>query len=209
MLKGGPNWTASHPMWGLSDAEIFSRWESHGADCRARGTLFHSCIERSLNGEAPTDDWPPEYFSGYEKFASALPSTLRPYRSEWRIFSKSSRIAGTIDAAFMADDGTLELYDWKRTASIPRTNDYRTGLNAMSVHPDCKGVRYFLQLNLYRAILERDWGFSVSRMCVVGFHPGNADMDKAGCILKFSDGLFSSPAEGGIQQMLLQYLSRL
>ena len=167
LLKAGRRWNESHEMWGLDDAEIMRRWRAHGDECSALGTAMHAAIERRLLGGA--EPFPEQ--AGYEAFLASLPEGAAPYRAEWRVFSKRARVAGTIDAVFRLGDGTLALFDWKRTPGIAVDDAYRTGLGVMDKYPGSKGYRYFLQLNLYKAILEREYGLSVSVVAVVAFHP--------------------------------------
>ena len=172
LLKGGRRWNESHELWGLDDEAILRRWREHGDECSTLGTAMHASIEQLILGGNPADDGPSfAEAAGYRNFLSTLPPGSAPLRAEWRIFCKRARVAGTIDAVFRFSDGTLGIFDWKRTPSIAVEDNFRTGIGVMEKYPGSKGYKYFLQLNLYKAILEREYGLSVSVMAVVAFHP--------------------------------------
>jgi len=74
---------------------------------------------------------------------------------------------------FANDDGTLMIYDWKRSKGINKTNgwgDFST-TECISHLPDSNFWHYALQLNTYRGILERNYGCRVSAMRLVCLHP--------------------------------------
>ena len=169
LLKGGRRWNESHEMWGLDDDEILRRWRLHGDECSTLGTAMHASIEQTLLGNAECDDF--AEVEGYKKFRQELPVGATPLRAEWRVFCKRARVAGTIDAVFRLPDGTVAIFDWKRTPAIAVEDSFRTGVGIMEKYPGSKGYKYFLQLNMYRAILEREYGLTVSVMAVVAFHP--------------------------------------
>lgn len=120
-------------------------------------------------------------------------SYLEPFRSEWVVWDEDWHIAGTIDAVVKdIRDDTYWILDWKRV---------RTGLEAdleatrwgyiqeddewlepvkfwakkmpapMDDLYNTKYWNYSLQLNLYRAILEKNYGVHISGMMLVQFHP--------------------------------------
>ena len=65
------------------------------------------------------------------------------------------------------------LVDWKRTKHLQEkyTNPWRTLSHPLEHLPESQGVKYRLQLNLYRFILEKYYGYVVSSMLVVCLHP--------------------------------------
>ena len=67
----------------------------------------------------------------------------------------------------------LRLFDWKRTKNLSDefTNPYRSLLPPLSHLPDATGVKYCLQLNVYKHILQKHYGATVSGMFVVCLHP--------------------------------------
>ncbi len=51
------------------------------------------------------------------------------------------------------------------------TNDFQSGLGPLAHLPDCNYWHYSLQLNVYRYILERYYGLTISDMYLVILHP--------------------------------------
>jgi len=103
---------------------------------------------------------------------------IRPYRQEWPVFDLDLNIAGTIDLVCREDDGSFTIYDWKRTgrvvdaAGVPLTEGFngKTGFNGIHL-PDTPFYHYCIQQNLYRYMLQRDYGISVGGMNLVVLCP--------------------------------------
>ena len=122
-----------------------------------------------------TDNEPKEWLYFLE-FVKDHP-TLKPYRTEWMIFDEDLKLAGSIDMVYENPDGTLSIYDWKRSKEISKINSWnKTALNPIISHlPDTNFWHYALQLNTYKAILERKYGKTVSNLCLVRLHPDNTE----------------------------------
>jgi len=73
------------------------------------------------------------------------------------------------------DDGTLMIYDWKRSKGIDKTNGWnKTATTECISHlPDSNFWHYALQLNTYKTIIERNYGKRVSHLFLVRLHPDN------------------------------------
>ena len=103
---------------------------------------------------------------------------IRPYRQEWPVFDLDLNIAGTIDLVCREDDGSFTIYDWKRSgrvvdaAGVPLTEGFngKTGFNGIHL-PDTPFYHYCIQQNLYRYMLQRDYGISVGGMNLVVLCP--------------------------------------
>lgn len=103
---------------------------------------------------------------------------IRPYRQEWPIYDLELNIAGTVDMICREDDGSFTIYDWKRSgkvvdaAGVPLTEGFngKTGFNGISL-PDTPFYHYCIQQNLYRYMLQRDYGISVGGMNLVVLCP--------------------------------------
>jgi ATP-dependent exoDNAse (exonuclease V) beta subunit len=82
-------------------------------------------------------------------------------------------MAGTIDLVCACPDGTYEIYDWKRSNKVNPTevNRWASGLNGLEHLTDTSYSHYCLQQNLYRYMLERNYGIRISRMNLVVLHP--------------------------------------
>jgi hypothetical protein len=108
------------------------------------------------------------YFKAFERDV-----TFQPFRTEWRVFDADARMAGTLDFVCKCSDGTYEIYDWKRSNKIDpnERNRWANGLNGLEHLTDTSYIHYCLQQNLYRYMLEKNYGIKVSRMNLVVLHP--------------------------------------
>ena len=103
---------------------------------------------------------------------------IRPYRQEWPIYDLELNIAGTVDMICREDDGSFTIYDWKRSgkvvdaAGVPLTEGFngKTGFNGISL-PDTPFYHYCIQQNLYRYMLQKDYGIRVGGMNLVVLCP--------------------------------------
>lgn len=163
-------------------------WECKGAVASQAGTFLHKQIEDYLNGKEMPEltcsvcyegefvkcnelldikrEW--SYFKAFER---ATPFV--PFRTEWRVYDADARIAGTLDFVCECADGTYEIYDWKRSNKIDphEVNRWASGLNGLEHLTDTSYVHYCLQQNLYRYMLQKNYGIKVSRMNLVVLHP--------------------------------------
>jgi hypothetical protein len=72
-------------------------------------------------------------------------------------------------------DGTLSIYDWKRSKNITRINNFnKFALPPQLCHlPDSNFWHYSLQLNIYRKILEEKYGKTITGLYLICIHPDN------------------------------------
>lgn len=172
----------------LEAAKLREVWESKGAVASQAGTFLHKQIEDYLNGKQTPEllcdvcykgnyvkveqaidisrEW--SYFKAFERDV-----TFQPFRTEWRVFDADARMAGTLDFVCKCSDGTYEIYDWKRSNKIDpnERNRWANGLNGLEHLTDTSYIHYCLQQNLYRYMLEKNYGIKVSRMNLVVLHP--------------------------------------
>ena len=183
-------WGPDHKYWGQTAEQIKASWKSNGDAISGAGTSLHERIEHfmndncyqfvysqkqlyenySINNKDKVDEaveW--EYFL---QFVKDHPE-LTPYRTEWMIFDEDLKLAGSIDMVYENPDGTLSIYDWKRSKDISKINVWnKFAINPLICHmPDSNFWHYALQLNTYKAILERKYGKQVTKLCLVRLHP--------------------------------------
>lgn len=161
-------------------AEVLKReWEAKAQAARDLGTLMHDRIEKHYLGIG-SDGWLTDpTFRHFDEFTRHY--SLHPYRSEWPVFIEEYALAGTVD--FLADngDGTLDLWDWKRSSklvdSLGRVIDSNrwggTALPPLQHVPDTSYHHYMLQLSIYRYILETKYGLRIRGAHLGVFHPDN------------------------------------
>lgn len=156
---------------GKSTSQIKKGWEL----ARRNGELLHRTIEIGLNkGEVAVDERIEYEFNHVmEWYKKKQENGWAAYRTEWVVYDESLKVAGTIDAVFQDSEGQFHLVDWKRCKSINR-HSYRNARCKMQgfTHVlDCNYNKYALQLNIYRYILERNYGIKIATMRIVNFHP--------------------------------------
>jgi hypothetical protein len=107
-------------------------------------------------------------------FVKATP-TFKPYRTEWMIYDTELKIAGSIDMIYENDDGTLSIYDWKRVKEIVKTTNFNKYALVEEIDhlPDTNFWHYSLQLNTYKALIEKNYGKKVKELFLVKLHPEN------------------------------------
>ena len=156
----------------MSKEEIQEQWKQNGQTASAAGTKLHYDIECFYNGKLP-DNASIEY-QYFLKFHRTIGSALTPFRTEWMIWDKDLKFAGSIDMVYKDENGLLQIYDWKRCKEIKKTNRWRCANTECIEHlPDSNFWHYSLQLNTYKAILEKNYGVKVSKMYLVCLHPNN------------------------------------
>lgn len=189
-MMSGPNWKEGHKYWGMTAEQIKSQWTNNGAAVSGAGTDMHYNIECFMNcpllskgytqgdilkcskgnfkvGPNESIEW--KYFL---KFVADYPN-LKPYRTEWMIYDETLKLAGSIDMVYENEDGTLSIFDWKRSKSITKTSDYNkfAVTQCISHLPDTNFWHYSLQLNTYKAIIEKHYGKRVTQLALVRLHP--------------------------------------
>ena len=190
MMKG-KGWKEGHKYWGLSKEQIKSQWNSNRDAVAGAGTDLHFEIECfnnnrrfkfsytnkelyemyiSTNREKLLTkplEW--QYFINFVKDHPHL----KPYRTEWLVYNEDIKISGSIDMVYENPDGTLSIYDWKRSKNITRINNFnKFALPPQICHlPDSNFWHYALQLNTYKAILEQKYNKKIKDVFLVRLHP--------------------------------------
>jgi len=121
------------------------------------------------------------------------------------IYDKELKLAGSIDMIFENEDGNLEIYDWKRCKEIKKDNAWGKAKTPCINHlPDTNFWHYSLQLNTYKAIIEKNYGKKVVNMCLVCLHPDNKNND----FLRFEVPDLSSEIKALFEYKLLEIKDR-
>ena len=167
-------WGPAHKHWGKTKEQIKQEWKDNGNAASTAGTKMHydiECYYNDMEVEVEEDcvEW--QYF---EKFEEEWGQHMKPWRTEWMIWDDKLKFAGSIDMTFLNDDGTIEIYDWKRSVGIKKENRWQSATTPCIEHlPDCNFYHYSLQLNTYKALLEKNYGVKVKGMYLVCLHPNN------------------------------------
>jgi hypothetical protein len=180
-------WGPGHKYWPLTAEQIKASWNVNRDAAAGSGTGLHERIENFMNNKCVIThrelyenykienngkkdeaiEW--DYFINFVKDHPEL----TPYRTEWMIFDEELKMAGSIDMVYENADGTLSIYDWKRCKEIISVNNWnKFATNSLISHiPDTNFWHYALQLNTYKAILERKYDKKVTKLCLVRLHP--------------------------------------
>ena len=171
-MMNSSRWTSSK-YYGMTREEIKQAWDKNRDEAASAGTKMHYDIECYYN-QCPRENDSIEY--GYFKAFLRDYGHLVPYRTEWMVYHKELKLAGSIDMVYRNEkDGTLLIYDWKRCRDIKKVNPWgKFATTACIEHlPDTNYWHYCLQLNVYKAILEEKYGVFVSELYLVCMHPDN------------------------------------
>ena len=188
MMKG-KNWNPENKYWGMTAEEIKKKWSQDGLKAASLGTALHYAIECFMNieekkvDEEPTNQMVCNFdnlvytsaeWSYFLEFIKAFPH-LKPYRTEWRVYDEDIKLAGSIDMVYENEDGTLSIYDWKRCKEISKTSAFKKHAKTACINyiPDTNFWHYSLQLNTYKAILERKYGKIIKDLYLVQLHEEN------------------------------------
>jgi len=153
--------TATHPNYAdISPQKLVEEWDAVAWE----GTFIHAEVENFLKEN--TEPTHPKSMAAIEWLKkNILESDKYDIFSEVIVYSKELSLAGTIDILLhdKAND-TYKLLDWKTNKKI----DSRSFQNRMGNHEatsnlmDCNYFHYSIQLSLYRFLLEKYYGLTVS-----------------------------------------------
>lgn len=192
-MMSSKSWKAGHKYWGLTADGIKDLWNSKRDDAAGAGTHLHYEIECFMNSNVLRFEYThlellqqhnilikydKRYFDfGVEwnyflKFVADFPQ-LKPYRTEWTVYHEELKLAGSIDMVYENPDGSLSIYDWKRSADIIKVNAWNKCAITKEIDwmPDSNFWHYSLQLNAYKMILETKYGKVVKDLYLVRLHP--------------------------------------
>lgn len=198
-MMAGKNWNEDNKYWNMTPDEIKSLWNNNGKAVSGAGTDLHFNIEQFMNQwlvdeddafidcdhemlldcyheDMAADDCVIKNDSEEWKYFLSFVNdhrNFKPYRTEWMVYDERLKIAGSIDMVYQNPDGSVDIYDWKRAKEINVTNNFgETGVSmALSHIPNTNFWHYSLQLNIYKAILERNYGVRVRDLYLVQLHP--------------------------------------
>lgn len=167
------NWSNS-TYYGMTADEIKAIWNKNRDNAAGAGTKMHYDIECFYN-KCPNENTSVEY-SYFMNFVRDF-SELKAYRTEWIVYHEELKLAGSIDMVFENPDGTLAIYDWKRSKEIVKNNRFGKWSTTDCINhlPDTNFWHYSLQLNVYKAIIEEKYGKRVTDLYLVCLHPNNGN----------------------------------
>ena len=169
MMKS-QNWKNSK-YYGKTKEQIKKMWSDNGKEASNAGTKMHFDIECFYNNLEVKNN--SIEFCYFKKFYNDF-KHLIPYRTEWMVYDIELKISGSIDMVFIDKNGNLRIFDWKRSKEIKKSNKWEKSRTKCISHiPDSNFWHYCFQLNMYKAIIERNYNKRVIEMCIVCLHPDN------------------------------------
>lgn len=174
----------------VPQGQVLEEWDAKGTCSRDVGTFMHQQIENHYKGFSYQQEFSFKYEGKYVHIEDRISLELeymqfmeflknhkfKPFRTEWAIYDEELKIAGTIDMIHRRGN-VFDIYDWKRSHRIvdllgnPITkNDYgEKGLGELCQIDDTPYWHYCIQQNLYRYILEKNYGIKIEKMYLVVF----------------------------------------
>ena len=173
-ILSGSKWMnePSYKYYQKTKQEILQMWEDKRDSAAKAGTKLHydiECYYNNCSNENNSIEY--QYFNNFVK---DFPD-LKPFRTEWMVYYEEYKLSGSIDMIFENEDGTLQIYDWKRSKEISKTNSWNKYAitECIDYLPDCNYWHYCLQLNIYKYILEKKYNKKVTDLYLVCLHPDN------------------------------------
>lgn len=168
--------------FGKTKEDVITMW----LEGTKAGTIMHKHIEDFWNGIYTVDDiYDKTKFGNFEgMYKWMLVNHLEPYRTEWMIYDSDHDIAGSIDfVAINKKTGKFWLLDWKRCTEL-RINSFKgkSGNGVCSDIEDCNGNHYQLQVNLYKYIIEKNYGIQIEHCIIVNLHPDKPNPEVLICV---------------------------
>lgn len=158
---------------GISTDDILAEWEAKRNDSANKGMALHETIDNYYNNKSHNSDT--KEFRHFLSFKQRFRGMI-PYRSEWRIFDEDLLVAGTIDMVYKKEDGSLYMFDWKRSEKVVnhdgtiKNDKYQFAFGELGHLGDSSFNRYCLQQNIYKAILEKRYKQKISSMNLLVMH---------------------------------------
>jgi len=169
-ILNGSKWAndPDYAYYKMTREEMRELWHKNAKNSSDLGTELHNDIEKYYNGmDVPNQSVEYGFFKLFLKDFD-----LKPYRTEWMIYHEEMMLTGTVDMLYENPDGTLQIYDWKRSKEIKfETYNNYSKTPCISHLPNTNFWHYSLQLNMYRTILEQKYEKQITDMYLVIMHP--------------------------------------
>ncbi|MDN3205651.1 hypothetical protein [Algoriphagus sediminis] len=161
---------------GRTEEDVLEEFLKNRDEAAEKGTHLHEQIENFLKGEAYESDF--KEFDMFKEFYKDI-VVSRGFifvEAEKKILLERYNIAGTVDALFKKPDSEeYMIVDWKRSKKLvidgyPKKYGYGYGLSELSHLDNSSYYKYALQQNIYRNILQNNYGLSISSMNLIVLH---------------------------------------
>lgn len=158
------------------EQEVLDEFIRNRDEAAEKGTHLHAQIEKFLKGEEHDSD-----FKEFIMFQNFYAEVIERHEFEFQkaekiILHPEYNVAGMIDALFKKPSADEHIIlDWKRSKKLvidghPRKFGYGYALSELSDLDNSSYYKYSLQQNLYRYILETQYGYKISSMKLIVLH---------------------------------------
>lgn len=148
-------------------------WKRNGKEASEDGTAMHADIEKNFLKQQLKNPDSKEFklfLKFWEQIKVAYPQ-FTPYRPEWIVYDEDIGLCGSIDLVLSDNNGNVIIIDWKRTKEIKFENRWQKAAAPFQNYDDCNYLKYSLQLNFYRHMLENKYNKRAVGMLIVVLHP--------------------------------------
>lgn len=174
------------PYSGMTRQQIKDDWSSKGETATFLGSKFHLKLPETYYNNEPLEDDPDlvEFRPKFMKFVEDH-QHLTAYRTEFMVYDTELKLTGSIDMIFKEKDGSLSIYDWKVSKGIEIG---KPKFPKKSHHPVLKKYfdnnysHYSMQLNVYKYILEKNYGFKIKDLYLIRFYHDVDTYEKIKCL---------------------------
>lgn len=161
---------------GLTEEDVLNEFLANRDEAAEKGTLMHEQIENFLKGNNYEDN--SIEFKHFKRFYTevVVANGFKFVEAEKRILSEEFNVAGTVDAIFKKPNSMdYIIVDWKRSKKLvvdghPKMYGYGVALSELNHLDNSSYYKYALQQNIYKHILEYDYGMSISSMNLIVLH---------------------------------------
>ncbi len=159
-----------------SEDDVLEEFIKNRDEAAEKGTFLHEQIENFLKGKEY--DANSKEFALFKKFYDQIvvAKGFEFVEAEKRVLLDEFNVAGTVDALFKKPNkNEFVIVDWKRSKKMvidghPKKYGYGYALSELSNLDNSSYYKYALQQNIYKYILEKKYGFSISSMNLIVLH---------------------------------------
>jgi len=147
---------------GLDQEEVKAMWKEKGRKAADEGTEVHQYMEDLFFGKKPIVSLNNSRVANLQRigFSFWYENLTKEYdivEAEKVIASVDLRLAGMVDLiGINKSTRTLALLDWKTNRELKFENPWQTGLGPLLHLQDTNVNHYYLQLNLYQYIMQKE-----------------------------------------------------
>lgn len=161
---------------GRTEEDVLEEFLRNRDEAAEKGTYLHEQIEHFLKGRDYESN--SKEFMMFKDFYHQIVAAkgFEFIEAEKRIFFEDYNIAGTVDALFKKPNSDQYLIvDWKRSKKLvidghPKKYGYGCGLSELNHLDNSSYYKYALQQNIYRYILQKKYGMTISSMNLIVLH---------------------------------------